>query len=75
MALTEVSDISKLYQTKHLCGMGEDWPLYVAPSCFAMNCQVSLITKYSPYEMIYLIKTLSEIITKHLCGMGEDWPL
>ena len=42
--------------TKHLCGMGEDWPLYVAPSCFAMNCQVSLITKYSPYEMIYLME-------------------
>ena len=30
--------------TKHLSGMGADWPLYVASSCFATNCQVSLIT-------------------------------
>ena len=39
--------------TKQLIECGEDWPMFVAPSCFAMNTQVSLVTKFSPYEMVY----------------------
>ena len=33
--------------------IGEKWPLFVLPSCWAMNTQVSQITGYSPYEMVY----------------------
>ena len=39
---------------KHLTGKGSFWPLYVYPACYAMNTQVSLITGYSPYEMVYI---------------------
>ena len=40
--------------TKYLTDTGLDWPMYVAPACFAMNTQVSLVTKFSPYEVVYL---------------------
>ena len=40
--------------TKYLTNTGLDWPLYVAPACFAMNTQESLVTKFSPYEVVYL---------------------
>ena len=40
--------------TKYLTDTGLDWPLYVAPACFAMNTQESLVTKFSPYEVVYL---------------------
>ena len=39
---------------KSLEGTGDDWPMYVAPSCAAMNKQISLVTKFSPYEIMYL---------------------
>ena len=39
---------------KYLTGIGDKWPLYVQPACYAMNTQVSLITGYSPYEMVYI---------------------
>ena len=40
--------------TKYLTDTGLEWPMYVAPACFAMNTQVSLVTKFSPYEVVYL---------------------
>ena len=39
---------------KHLSGKGDDWPLYVQPTCYAMNTQVSLVTGFSPYEMVFI---------------------
>ena len=39
---------------KNLEGTADDWPMYVASSCAAMNKQISLITKFSPYEIMYL---------------------
>ena len=39
---------------KDLEGTAEDWPMYIAASCAAMNKQVSLVTKFSPYEIMYL---------------------
>ena len=39
---------------KHLSGTASQWPLYVYPACYAMNTQVSLITGYSPYEMVFI---------------------
>ena len=39
---------------KHLTGIGDNWPLYVQPACYAMNTQVSLVTGYSPYEMVFI---------------------
>ena len=38
---------------RNLTGIGEKWPLFVLPSCWAMNTQVSRVTGYSPYEMVY----------------------
>ena len=38
---------------KNLTGIGEKWPLFVLPSCWAMNTQVSQVTGFSPYEMVY----------------------
>ena len=31
----------------------EKWPLFVLPSCWTMNTQVSKVIGYSPYEMVY----------------------
>ena len=39
---------------KNLEGKGSDWPLYVFPSCYAMNTQTSALSGYSPYEMVFL---------------------
>ena len=39
---------------KNLEGTADDWPMHVASSCAAMNKQISLITKFSPYEIMYL---------------------
>ena len=38
---------------RNLTGIGEKWQLFVLPSCWAMNTQVSQVTGYSPYEMVY----------------------
>ena len=38
---------------RNLTGIGEKWPLFVLPSCWAMNTQVSQVTGFSPYEMFY----------------------
>ena len=39
--------------TKCLVGTGSSWQLYIAPEAFAMNCQVSQITGFSPFQMVY----------------------
>ena len=39
--------------TKCLAGTGSYWPLYIAPATFAMNCQVSQVTGFSPFQMVY----------------------
>ena len=39
--------------TKGLVGTGSHWPLYIAPAPFAMNCQVSQVTGFSPFQMVY----------------------
>ena len=31
----------------------DKWPLFVLPSCWAMNTQVSKVTGFSPFEMVY----------------------
>ena len=41
---------------KYLTGSGINWPLFVAPLCYAMNTQISLITGFTPYEMIFHTK-------------------
>ena len=38
---------------RNLTGIGEKWPLFVLPSCWAMNTQVSQVTGFTPYEMVY----------------------
>ena len=38
---------------RNLTGIGDKWPLFVLPSCWAMNTQVSKITGFSPFEMVY----------------------
>ena len=38
---------------KNLAGTGCNWPLFVLPSCWAMNTLTSHVTGYSPYEMVY----------------------
>ena len=39
---------------KHLTGIGETWPMYVKPICYAMNTFVNPITGFSPHELVYL---------------------
>ena len=39
--------------TKCLVGKGSNWPLYVPSATFAMNCQVSQVTGFSPFQMVY----------------------
>ena len=39
--------------TKCLVGTGSIWPLYVPSATFAMNCQVSQVTGFSPFQMVY----------------------
>ena len=38
---------------KNLTGISDKWPLFVLPSCWAMNTQVSKVTGFSPFEMVY----------------------
>ena len=38
---------------KYLTDTGDNWPLFVGPVCYAMNTQISLITGYTPYKMIF----------------------
>ena len=38
---------------KNLTGIGDKWPLFVLPSCWARNTQVSKVTGFSPFEMVY----------------------
>ena len=37
---------------RNLTGIEDKWPLFVLPSCWAMNTQVSKVTGDSPYEMV-----------------------
>ena len=46
---------------KDLEGTAEDWLMYVGASCAAMNKQVSLVTKFSPYEIMYLRPSPDEL--------------
>ena len=39
--------------TKCLVGTRSKWPLYVPSATFAMNCQVSQVTGFSPFQMVY----------------------
>ena len=39
---------------KNLEGTADDWPMHVGAACAAMNKQISLVTKFSPYEIMYL---------------------
>ena len=41
---------------KYLTDTGDNWPLFVGPVCYAMNTQISLVTGYTPYEMIFHTK-------------------
>ena len=41
---------------RNLTGVGDKWPLFVLASCWAMNTQVSKVTGYSPYEMVYHVE-------------------
>ena len=41
---------------RNLTGIGDKWPLFVLSSCWAMNTQVSKVTGYSPYEMVYHVE-------------------
>ena len=47
---------------RNLTGIGDKWPLFVLPSCWAMNTQVSKVTGYSPYEMVYHVEPLIFLI-------------
>ena len=38
---------------RNLTGIGEKWPLFVLPSCWAMSTQVSKVTGNSLYEVVY----------------------
>ena len=39
---------------KCLESAGQNWPKFVFPATFALNTQVSAVTGYSPYEMLFL---------------------
>ena len=36
-----------------MVGTGSNWQLYIAPATFAINCQVSQVTGFSPFQMVY----------------------
>ena len=38
---------------RNLTGIGDKWPLFVLPSFWAMNTQVSKVAGFSPFEMVY----------------------
>ena len=64
--LRGILELLMTFYVKNLSGIGISWPLFVLPSCWAMNSQVSHVTGFSPYEMglssnphlIYLILIL-----------------
>ena len=41
---------------RNLTGIGDKWPLFMLPSCWVMNTQVSQVTGYSQYEMVYHVE-------------------
>ena len=49
--------------TKCLVGTGSNWPLYVPSATFAMNCQVSQVTGFSPFQMVYNKQPLNGPVT------------
>ena len=64
--------------TKCLVGTGSNWPLYVPSATFAMNCQVSQVTGFSPFQMVYNKQPPDKLLfdfdpTKS--GMKVDTPL
>ena len=64
--------------TKCLVGTGSNWPLYVPPATFAMNCQVSQVTGFSPFQMVYNKQPpdkLSFDFEPTKSGMKVDTPL
>ena len=50
-----IQTISNLV-TRRLTGKGKEWPLFVSPTCWAMNTVVSNATGFSPYELVFLRK-------------------
>ena len=64
--------------TKCLVGTGSNWPLYVPSATFAMNCQVSQVTGFSPFQMAYNKQPpdkLSFDFDPTKSGMKVDTPL
>ena len=64
--------------TKCLVGTGNNWPLYVPSATFAMNCQVSQVTGFSPFQMVYNKQPpdkLSFDFDPTKSGMKVDTPL
>ena len=64
--------------TKSLVGTGSNWPLYVPSATFAMNCQVSQVTGFSPFQMVYNKQPpdkLSFDFDPTKSGMKVDTPL
>ena len=64
--------------TKCLVGTASNWPLYVPPATFAMNCQVSQVTGFSPFQMVYNKQPpdkLSFDFDPTKSGMKVDTPL
>ena len=53
---------------RNLTGIGDKWPLFVLPSCWAMNTQVSKATGYSPYEMVYHVEPPDLFIFEYKLG-------
>ena len=64
--------------TKNLTDTGSYWPLYIAPVTFAINCQVSHVTGFSPYQMVYNQKPPDRLdfdFDPEKSGMKVDTPL
>ena len=64
--------------TKCLVGTGSNWPLYVPSATFAMNCQVSQVTGFSPFQMVFNNQPpdrLSFDFDPTKSGMKVDTPL
>ena len=64
--------------TKCLVGTGSNWPLYVPSATFAMNCLVSQVTGFSPFQMVYNKQPpdkLSFDFDPTKSGMKVDTPL
>ena len=51
--LRGILELLMIFYVKYVSGVGISWPLFVLPSCWAMNSQVSHVTGFSPYEMVY----------------------